>query len=285
MTTPPRQPTPQEQARLEAVKRAWQQKRAITQNLSKIRTKIAVYSGKGGVGKTTVAVNLAATLAQQGHKVGLLDADIDCPNVTKLMGLTEPPEQDNGKLIPPDRFGVKVMSMAFFQQNEEEAIIWRGPMIHNAINQFLQATDWGDLDYLIADLPPGTSDAPLTIMQTLPLDGFVVVTTPQSLAILDAKRSINMVRKLNIKVLGVVENFSGDVFGKGGGETLAKDLDVPLLGSFSMLSDYRDTSKPTVLSSGKVRKEYERVVQNLKEILEKLPKPTPQPTPNPASTP
>ena len=209
MTSPHKTPSPQEQAKLDAIRKNWQQRRAITQNLSRIKTKVAVYSGKGGVGKTTVAVNLAATLAQQGHAVGLLDTDIDCPNVTKVLGINQHPTHAEGKLVPPERFGVKAISMALFQKSEDEAIIWRGPMVHNAINQFLQMTEWGDLDYLVVDLPPGTSDAPLTVMQTLPLEGFIMVTTPQDLALLDAKRSINMVRKLNVKVLGVVENYTG----------------------------------------------------------------------------
>lgn len=272
MTTPQRTPTPQEQARLDAIRRNWQQRRAITQNLSRIKRKIAVYSGKGGVGKTTVAVNLAALLADQGHKVGLLDVDIDCPNVTRVLGVTDPPDQVDGKLIPSEAFGVKVVSMAFFQQNEEEAIIWRGPMVHNAINQFLTLTEWGDLDYLVVDLPPGTSDAPLTIMQTLPLEGFIMVTTPQSLAALDAKRSINMVRKLNVEVLGIVENFTGEMFGEGAGKTLAQDLDIPFLSSFALRPNYRDTSKPTVLTTKDVRDEYEHLVKGLIAQLETLPK-------------
>ena len=272
MTTPHKTPTPQDQARLEAIKRTWQQKREVTKHLSRIATKVAVYSGKGGVGKTTVAVNLAITLAQEGNRVGLMDSDIDCPNVTRVLGVLEPPQHINGQLIPSERFGVKVISMAFFQQKEDEAIIWRGPMVHNAINQFLQVTDWGDLDYLVVDLPPGTSDAPLTIMQTLPLDGFVMVTTPQTLAKLDAKRSINMVRKLNVKILGVVENYTGDVFGKGAGEALAKELDIPFLGSMALRSDYRDDSEPTVLASSKVRKEYEHLVKEMKASLEALAK-------------
>ena len=245
MTTPQRLPTPQEKARLDSIRKTWQQRRAITQNLSEIKTKVAVYSGKGGVGKTTVAVNLAVTLAKQGNSVGLLDVDIDCPNVTKVLGITEPPSQVNGKLVPSERFGVKVVSMGFFQQKEDEAIIWRGPMVHNAINQFLQLTQWGQLDYLVVDLPPGTSDSPLTVMQTLPLDGFVMITTPQALAQLDAKRSINMVRKLNVKVLGVVENYTGEIFGEGAGLALAQDLEVPFLGSMALRADYRDESKPT----------------------------------------
>ena len=253
---------------MDAIKKTWQQRRAITQNLAQIKTKVAVYSGKGGVGKTTVAVNLAATLAHQGNAVGLLDVDIDCPNVTKVLGITEPPAHANGKLIPSERFGVKVVSMGFFQQKEDEAIIWRGPMVHNAINQFLQLTQWGDLDYLVVDLPPGTSDSPLTVMQTLPLDGFIMVTTPQMLAQLDAKRSINMVRKLNVKVLGVVENYTGDIFGQGAGEALAKDLDIPFLGSMALRSDYRDETKPTVLTSPAVMKEYEDLVTALKASLE-----------------
>ena len=266
-------PTPQEQARLEAIKKNWQQRRQITQHLSRIKAKVAVYSGKGGVGKTTVAVNLAVLLAEQGNSVGILDADIDCPNVTKAFGVSEKPlyqkgqDGQEGQIIPAESFGVKVLSMAFFQQNEEEAIIWRGPMIHNAITQFLQTTDWGDLDYLVVDLPPGTSDSPLTIMQTLPLDGFVVVTTPQMLAKLDARRSINMVKKLKLKVLGIVENYTGDVFGSGAGSELAQEMELPFLGSFTLRPDYRDTSRPTVLLSPEVRQEYEQMVARMEASL------------------
>ena len=222
--------TPQENARLEQIKRTWQQKRQINDRLSKIATKIGVYSGKGGVGKTTVAVNLAVTLAQQGRQVGLLDVDIDCPNVINVMGISEKPDYVDGQIFPSEKWGVKVVSMGFFQENEEEAIIWRGPMIHNAINQFLQSTDWGDLDYLVVDLPPGTSDSPLTVMQTLPMDGFVVVSTPQHLASLDAKRCINMIRKLNMNVLGVVENYTGEIFGQGGRAAVGRRGRRPLPG-------------------------------------------------------
>ena len=200
--------TPQQNvqnARLEQIKRSWQQKRQIGERLDKIKTKIGVYSGKGGVGKTTVAVNLAVTLAKEGARVGILDVDIDCPNVTKVLAANARPGYIDGRIIPAEEWGVKVVSMAFFQENQEEAIIWRGPMIHNAINQFLQNTDWDELDYLVVDLPPGTSDSPLTMMQSLPMDGFVVVSTPQDLAVLDAKRCINMIRKLNLNVVGVVE--------------------------------------------------------------------------------
>ena len=151
----------QARARIEAMKRQFEQKKAIADSLSEIKHKIGVYSGKGGVGKTTVAVNLAVTLAQQGAKVGILDVDIDCPNVIRAMRVAEPPTVgETNRMIPPEQFGVSVMSMGFFQQNENEATIWRGPMIHNAINQILQTTIWGSLDYLIMDLPPGTSDAP-----------------------------------------------------------------------------------------------------------------------------
>ncbi len=262
--------TPQEQARLEAIKRTWQQKRQVTQRLASIKTKVAVYSGKGGVGKTTIAVNLAAALASEGKQVGLLDVDIDCPNVTKVMGISDKPVYENEEIIPSQRFGVKVVSMAFFQENEEEAIIWRGPMIHNAINQFLQMTAWGDLDYLVVDLPPGTSDAPLTVMQALPLDGFVVVTTPQHLANLDAKRCINMIRKLKVNVLGIVENYTGEMFGQGAGDNLARDMDLPSLGSIALRPDYRDTSKPTVLANPEVMDEYRGILKNIRASLEAL---------------
>jgi ATP-binding protein involved in chromosome partitioning len=259
----------QARAKIEAMKRQFEQKRNITSALSRITHKVGVYSGKGGVGKTTVAVNLAVTLAQEGARVGILDVDIDCPNVVRAMKVSERPMAgEDNKLIPSEQFGVKVMSMGFFQENEEEAIIWRGPMVHNAINQLVQSTEWGDLDYLIVDLPPGTSDAPLTVMQTLDLDGFVIVTTPQELAKIDAMRSINMIRKLKLNVLGVVENLSGDVFGSGAGEDLAKEMDLKFLGRLELRRDYRDTSRPTVLNSSKVLKEYTGVIREAKAALD-----------------
>ncbi len=263
-------PTPQETARLEQIKRTWQQKRQITERLDRIKTKIGVYSGKGGVGKTTVAVNLAVTLANHGNTVGLLDVDIDCPNVAKVMGITAKPEYIDGQIIPSEKWGVKVVSMAFFQENPDEAIIWRGPMIHNAISQFLQQTDWADLDYLIVDLPPGTSDSPLTVMQNLPMDGFVVVSTPQDLANLDAKRCINMIRKLNMNVLGVVENYTGEMFGEGGGKNLAKEVETPFLGDIALRSIYRDSSKPTALLDKSVEEEFNSLAKEMKKNLKEF---------------
>ena len=261
----------QARAKIEQMKRTWEQKRLIADSLSRITNKIGVYSGKGGVGKTTVAVNLAVTLAQDGAKVGILDVDIDCPNVVRAMKIAEPPEVGEDKrLVPSERFGVKVMSMAFFQKNEEEAIIWRGPMIHNAINQLLQSTDWGELDYLLIDLPPGTSDSPLTVMQALTMDGFVVVTTPQELAKIDAMRSVNMIRTLKVNVLGVVENFSGVIFGSGAGEELADEMELPFLGRLELREDYRDTSRPTVMNSKTVLNEYRDVAEQVKLALEKV---------------
>ena len=272
MTNKPQMNQPQAaqaRAKIEAMKRQFEQKRNVAEALSRIKYKIGVYSGKGGVGKTTVAVNLAVTLAQDGAAVGILDVDIDCPNVVRAMSAWEPPVVgEDRRMMPSERFGVKVMSMGYFQQNEDEAIIWRGPMVHNAINQLLQTTQWGDLDYLVIDLPPGTSDAPLTVMQVLDLEGFMVVTTPQELAKIDAKRSINMIRKLHVKVLGVVENFSGEIFGSGAGEELAKEMDLEFLGRLELRPDYRDTSKPTVLVSEEVLAEYRHIAEKAKSALE-----------------
>jgi ATP-binding protein involved in chromosome partitioning len=264
----------QQQAKLAQIKHQWEQKRQISERLGRIKTKLGVYSGKGGVGKTTVAVNLATYLASQGYSVGLLDADIDCPNASKVMGITERPTAGDGQIHPVEANGVKVVSMAFFQQREDEAIIWRGPMIHNALNQFLQMADWGDLDFLVVDMPPGTSDAPLTVMQALSMDGFVVVTTPQSLAAMDAKRSINMIKRLNVNVLGVVENFTGEVFGSGAGEQLATDMDLQFLGHLALRPNYQDESRPTVLNMPEVRAEYDRIwagASSRLEALERMP--------------
>jgi ATP-binding protein involved in chromosome partitioning len=258
----------QAKARLGTMMKTWDRRKKITANLNRIKSRIAVYSGKGGVGKTTVAVNLSVALAQLGHKVGLLDADIDCPNADKLLGILQRPTYVDGVLHPAERAGVKTISMASVQENEDEAIIWRGPMITNAINQFLEMTEWGDLDYLVVDLPPGTSDSPLTIMQTLQLNGFVVVTTPQDLAVMDAKRSINMIKKMNIEILGVVENMSGDIFGKGGGERLAKDFDIPFLGRIELSKDFASYGADlAVLKHDKARKRYQGIAE---EVLTRL---------------
>lgn len=260
----------EQKARVSGMMKTWERRKKISGRLDQIGNRVAVYSGKGGVGKTTVAVNFAAYLASQGARVGILDADIDCPNADKVLGVNRRPEYNDGTLIPAERAGVKIVSMAYFQENEEEAIIWRGPMITNALNQFLEITEWGELDYLIVDMPPGTSDAPLTVMQILQLTGFVVVTTPQRLAGLDAKRSINMVRKMNIPILGVAENMSGGVFGTGGGEDLAKEMNAPFLGALSISPAYMDETQLPSLHDQSIRDEYETLSEKTIKQLEEL---------------
>lgn len=267
----PRKLTPAEEARLAQVRDQFKQKQAISNSLNSIKYRIGVYSGKGGVGKTTVTTNLALTFAKNGRKVAILDCDIDCPNVTRVLRISERPTSDSeGKMIPPQKHGVSVMSMGFFQENEDEAIIWRGPMIHNAINQFISKTNWGDIDYLICDLPPGTSDAPLTVMQTLNLDGFIVVSTPQELAALDAKRSINMIKKLNLKVFGVVENMTGGIFGKGAASEMAEELQLPVLSEISLLSEYSDSFEPVINVNETSEKEFLKLMNNLDKITSDL---------------
>jgi ATP-binding protein involved in chromosome partitioning len=198
-----------------------------------IRSIIAVGSGKGGVGKSTVSVNLAVGLAGWGARVGILDADIYGPNVPTLMGVDGLPEPEGDKMVPAMAHGVKVMSMGFLVP-EEEAMVWRGPMIHGALTQLFTETLWGELDYLIVDLPPGTGDAQLSVAQLVPLTGGVVVTTPQLLAVSDARRGVTAFRRLGVPLLGIVENMSGDVFGSGGGEAAAMEMGVPFLGRIPM---------------------------------------------------
>ncbi len=201
---------------------------------------IAVGSGKGGVGKSTIAAALALGLQRSGCVVGLMDADVYGPSIPHLLGVTGRPQiSEEKKIIPAEKAGLKMISMGLLVP-ENEAVVWRGPMLHGAITQFLRDTAWGDLDYLIIDMPPGTGDIALTLSQLLPLTGAVVVCTPQDVALLDAVKAIAMFRKVNIRVLGMVENMSGfecpdcgkryDIFGRGGARQKAEELQVPLLG-------------------------------------------------------
>jgi ATP-binding protein involved in chromosome partitioning len=213
-----------------------------------IRTIIAVGSGKGGVGKSTVSVNLAVALAQAGASVGLLDADVYGPNIPTLMGVDNLPPPDGDVMVPAVAWGVKVMSMGFLI-GQEEALVWRGPMIHGALRQLLTEVAWGDLDYLIVDLPPGTGDAQLSVAQLVPLTGGVVVTTPQLLSVSDARRGVTAFQKLSVPVIGIVENMSGDVFGTGGGERAAAEMGVPFLGRIPLdprVSQLGDRGVPPV---------------------------------------
>ena len=196
-----------------------------------IKNIVAVASGKGGVGKSTVAVNLAVALAQQGARVGILDADIYGPNIPTMMGLTADhlPDPENGKLVPPLAYGVEVMSMGFLIP-KGQAVIWRGPMLHGAIRQLFTDVAWGSLDYLIVDMPPGTGDATLTLAQSVPVTGGVIVSTPQDVALEDAEKGLVAFQKLEVPILGIIENMAGDIFGEGGGERAAQRLHVPFLG-------------------------------------------------------
>jgi ATP-binding protein involved in chromosome partitioning len=215
-----------------------------------IRNIIAVSSGKGGVGKSTVAANIAVSLAQDGARTGLLDADIYGPNVPLLMGITDPPEQREGKLVPVIAHGVETMSMGFLIP-EAEALVWRGPMLHSAISQLFTEVHWGELDYLVVDLPPGTGDAQLSLAQLVPLTGGVVVTGPQKVAVSDARRGITAFNRLGIPILGVLENMSGGIFGRGGGALIAKEFDLDLLGMIDLHPDIpreTDEGKPFMVT-------------------------------------
>jgi ATP-binding protein involved in chromosome partitioning len=226
-----------------------------------VRNVVAIASGKGGVGKSTVAVNIAVALAQSGAKVGLLDADIYGPNVPTMMGVQRlPPQNDSGKLIPAEAYGVEVMSIGFLVK-PGQPLIWRGPMLHSAIRQFLTDVEWGELDYLVVDLPPGTGDAQLSLAQSIPLSGAVIVTLPQAVSLEDARRGLEMFRELNVAILGVVENMSYlelpdgtkmDIFGSGGGKKLAEASGVSFLGQIPMDPSVRvggDQGAPIVVTT------------------------------------
>jgi len=226
-----------------------------------VKNIIAVGSGKGGVGKSTVAVNLAVSLAKCGAKVGLMDADIYGPNVPMMMGVNALPPTPQGKQIQPAfAHGVKVMSIGFMVSSGQP-LIWRGPMLHSAIKQFLMDVDWGDLDYLIVDLPPGTGDVQLSLVQTVPLSGGVIVTMPQQVSFDDAARAVSMFKKMEVPILGIVENMSylemedgtrRRIFGEGGGEELARVAGAPLLASIPIDENVRvggDQGQPVVVAA------------------------------------
>ena len=224
-----------------------------------VKNIIAVGAGKGGVGKTTVAVNLAVALAKRGSRVALLDGDMYGPNVPIMLGLKTQLETDGQKILPAEKFGLQVVSLGFLTQ-DDAPVIWRGPMLHGAITQFFRDVRWNAIDYLIVDMPPGTGDVALSLSQSVPVAGAVVVTTPQTVSLADTRRAVLMYRKLNIPTLGLIENMSyfvcpgcsreSDIFGRGGGERLATEMSVPFLGSIPLYEPVRrggDAGTPIVI--------------------------------------
>ncbi|MCK4378669.1 MAG: Mrp/NBP35 family ATP-binding protein [Deltaproteobacteria bacterium] len=252
----------------------------LQERLSHIKHYIVVMSGKGGVGKSTVAVNLAVSLAQQGLKVGLLDADIHGPNLPKMLGLEKSRLQATEGGIVPMEFipGLSVVSMAFLLENVDNPVVWRGPLKHTVIRQFVADVQWGELDCLVVDLPPGTGDEPLSVAQVLKaVDGSVIVTTPQEVALLDSRKSVVFSQQLDIPVIGIVENMSGlvcphcgkeiDLFKKGGGEIAARELNVPFLGRVPIDPQIvlnGDAGKPYVIASPE-----SQAAENLKQVADK----------------
>jgi ATP-binding protein involved in chromosome partitioning len=229
------------------------------QPLPGVKNVIAVGAGKGGVGKTTVAVNLALALAKCGSKVGIIDGDIYGPNVPIMLGLRTELTTDGQKIIPAEKYGLQVISMGFLTK-DDAPIIWRGPMLHGALQQFFREVRWAQLDYLVVDLPPGTGDVALSLSQTVPVAGAIVVTTPQQVSLADSRRAVAMYKKLNIPTLGVIENMShfvcpncrheSDIFGAGGGETMAQELGVPFIGRIPIYQPIRegsDTGLPLII--------------------------------------
>jgi len=244
-----------------------------------VQNLIAVGSGKGGVGKTTVSVNLAVALAALGHRTGLMDADVYGPNVPLMMGINKTPMAYGERIQPLEQFGVKLMSMGFLSPGDKP-LVWRGPMLHSVIQQFLRGVDWGDLEYLVIDLPPGTGDVQLTLMQTAPVTGAVVVTTPSDVSLEDARKAVHMFNQVKVPILGIVENMSYlicphcneriDVFSTGGGERTAREMQVNFLGALPLDPAVRkggDSGAPVALqneigSQGAVFRELARKMQD-----------------------
>jgi ATP-binding protein involved in chromosome partitioning len=225
-----------------------------------VKNVFAVGAGKGGVGKTTVAVNLAVALAKCGSRVAMIDGDIYGPNVPIMLGLQTQLTTDGQKIVPAERYGIHVVSIGFMTQ-DDAPVIWRGPMLHGVIQQFFREVRWPDVDYLIVDMPPGTGDVALTLSQTVPVAGAIVVTTPQTVSLADTRRAVRMYQKLNVPALGLIENMShfvcpdcgheSDIFGKGGGEELARAMELPFLGRVPLYEPIRkggDTGVPIVVS-------------------------------------
>lgn len=228
-----------------------------------VRNIIAVGAGKGGVGKTTVAVNLAIALSQAGSRVAMIDGDVYGPNVPIMLGIQTQLTTDGKKIIPAQQYGIQLVSMAFLAQ-DDAAVIWRGPMLHGVIQQFFREVAWNNVDYLVVDMPPGTGDVALSLSQSVPVAGAVVVTTPQTVSLADTRRAVRMYQKLNVPPLGLIENMShfvcpvcrteSDIFGKGGGEALAADMGVPFLGRIPIYEPIRiggDTGIPIVVGEPK----------------------------------
>ena len=222
---------------------------------------IAVSSGKGGVGKSTVTVNMAVALKQEGFAVGVMDADIYGPNIPMMIGVTKEPVKEGEKITPAEGQGVKVISMGFFVP-EDTPVVWRGPMVHSAIQQFFRDVVWGELDYLFIDLPPGTGDVPLTLSQLVPLTGAITVTTPQEVALSDVRKGMTMFKKVNVPLLGIVENMSyfvcghcgerSEIFSYGGGEQAAKKFEIPFLGRIPLdpaIREGGDQGSPIVVKN------------------------------------
>ncbi len=246
-----------------------------------VKNVIAVASGKGGVGKSTVAVNLAAALAKKGYKVGILDADMHGPDIPIMLGIKDRPVGSRGMLFPLEKYGIKMMSTGTLA-GDGTPIVWRGPLVNKAIKEFLGHVAWGDLDYLIVDLPPGTGDAPLTVATTIPLKGVIIVTTPQKVALSDVRRNVGLFLKNKIPILGVVENMSYlkvpgtdevmDIFGSGGGEKIAKAFKLPLLAKIPIDPQIRqggDEGKPVALEEGEASKAFYELADKVVSILEK----------------
>lgn len=255
----------------------------VFKRMPNIKNIIAIGSGKGGVGKSTVTTNLAVSLGQLGYRVGVLDADVYGPNIPKMFGVdTLPKVNEENKLIPIEKFGVKLISVGLLLESSDTPVIWRGPLVTKALEQLYEDVEWGELDFLLIDLPPGTGDVALTIAQSLPTKYAVIVTTPQEVSLLDASKALNMFKKMNIKILGVIENMSyfvcphcgakTEIFGSGGGEKLAKDGNVSFLGKVPLETQVReggDLGVPSLFLEGnsEVKLAFQEISKKLIEQL------------------